>query len=195
MKTFVSKVWFYCNILFVITNGANGQQTLTLIPSESRIIIKGTSNLHDWEENVEKFSVNVSMKMLNNEIQGINSVHVTCKSSSIVSDHDIMTNKTLEALRTDKYPEIVFTMESAEKLVSVYGKASGILSGYLTMAGTTKRINIAFEGNMSNNRVVITGSKDINMNDFKIKPPTAMLGTLKTGETVVVSFHLQFQPV
>jgi len=195
MKTYILKVWFFYIILFVIANDANGQQTLKLIPSESRIIIKGTSNLHDWEENVEKFNVNVSMKMLNNEIQGIHYVHVTCKSSSIVSDHDIMTNKTLEALRTDKYPEIVFTMESVEKLVSVYGKASGILSGNLTMAGTTTRINIAFEGNISNNRVVITGSKDINMNDFKIKPPTAMLGTLKTGETVVISFHLQFQPV
>jgi hypothetical protein len=63
------------------------------------------------------------------------------------------------------------------------------------MAGTTKLINVAFEGQISNNRVIIKGSKDINMNDFKIKPPTAMLGTLKTGETVVISFLLQFQPV
>jgi phosphoenolpyruvate synthase/pyruvate phosphate dikinase len=195
MKTSVLKVLIYSIMLSVITISAEGQQTLKLISSDSKITIKGTSNLHDWEETVEKFSVNLSLKILNNEIRGIDYVHLTCKTGSIVSDHDIMTNKTLEALRSDKYPEIVFTMESVEKLNSVYGKASGVLSGYLTMAGTTKRINIAFEGQISNNRVAITGSKDINMNDFKIKPPTAMLGTLKTGETVVISFLLQFQAV
>jgi phosphoenolpyruvate synthase/pyruvate phosphate dikinase len=193
MKTSVLKVLIYSIMLSVITISAEGQQTLKLISSDSKITIKGTSNLHDWEETVEKFSVNLSLKILNNEIRGIDYVHLTCKTGSIVSDHDIMTNKTLEALRTDKYPEIVFTMESVEKMNSVYGKDSGVLSGYLSMAGTTKRINISFEGQISNNRVVITGSKVINMIDFKIKPPTAMLGTLKTGETVVITFLLQFQ--
>ena len=98
----------------------------------------------------------------------------------------------MDALQTDKYPEIVFTMASIDKLTSVNGKFSGVLTGDLTLAGVTKRISIAFTGHHENNRIKITATKDININDFKIKPPTAMMGALKTGENVLISFQLQF---
>jgi polyisoprenoid-binding protein YceI len=103
-----------------------------------------------------------------------------------------MNNKTKDALRTEKYPEIVFTMVSTDKLTSANGKFSGVLTGDLNLAGVTKRISIAFSGHYENNRIKITAVKDINIIDFKIKPPTAMMGVLKTGENVVISFQLQF---
>ena len=182
-------------LLVLLTNGivsAVSQQSVRFLPTDSRIIITGTSNLHDWEETVEQFDVALVMKFEKNEILGIDHVHFNCKSGSISSDNSIMTNKTMDALRTDKYPEIVFTMVSIDKLVSVNGKFSGVLTGDLDLAGVTKRISIAFSGHYENNRIKITAAKDINLNDFKIKPPTAMMGTLKTGENVVISFQLQF---
>jgi len=195
MKTSDLKTFLAVVVIAVLTNGAAGQQNVKFLPSDSKITIKGTSNLHDWEETVGKFNVNLSVQNTNIEITRIDHVHLVCKTSSISSDYTIMTNKTMEALKTDKYPEIVFSMETTDKLAMTNGKLSGILSGYLNLAGTSKRINVAFEGSVNNNRIVITGSKEINMIDFKIKPPTAMMGALKTGETVVVSFLLHFQIV
>jgi len=182
-------------LLVLLTNGivsAVSQQSVRLLPTDSRIIITGTSNLHDWEEKVEQFDVALVMKFEKNEILGIDHVHFNCKSGSISSDNSIMTNKTMDALRTDKYPEIIFTMVSIDKLASVNGKFSGVLTGDLTLAGVTKRISIAFSGHYENHRIKITATKDINISDFKIKPPTAMMGALKTGENVVISFQLQF---
>jgi len=182
-------------LLVLLTNGivsAISQQSVRFLPTDSRIIITGTSNLHDWEEKVEQFDVALVMKFEKNEILGIDHVHFSCKSGSISSDNSIMTNKTMDALQTDKYPEIVFTMASIDKLTSVNGKFSGVLTGDLTLAGVTKRISIAFTGHHENNRIKITATKDININDFKIKPPTAMMGALKTGENVLISFQLQF---
>jgi len=163
-----------------------------LLPTDSRIIIAGTSNLHDWEETVEQFDVALVMKFEKNEILGIDHVHFNCKSGSISSDNSIMTNKTMDALRVDKYPEIVFTMVSIDKLTSANAKFSGVLTGDLDLAGVTKRISIVFSGYYENNRIKISAVKDINLNDFKIKPPTAIMGALKTGENVVISFQLQF---
>jgi hypothetical protein len=57
----------------------------------------------------------------------------------------------------------------------------------------TKRIQLTFAGTHTGNKITIKGSKELNMNDFKIKPPTAMMGTLKTGEQITVSFQLNFQ--
>jgi len=182
-------------LLVLLTNSivsAVSQQSVRFLPADSRIIITGTSNLHDWEETVEKFDVALVMKFEKNEILGIDRVHFNCKAESIASDNSIMTNKTMDALKTDQYPEIEFSMASIGNLASANGKFSGVLTGDLRLAGVTKRISIAFSGHYENNRIKITAVKDINMNDFKIKPPTAMMGALKTGENVVLSFQLQF---
>jgi polyisoprenoid-binding protein YceI len=184
-----------CILLLLLTNSivsAVSPQSVRFLPADSRIMITGTSNLHDWEETVEKFDVAMVMEFEKNEILGIDHVHFNCKSGSISSDNSIMTNKTMDALRTEKYPEIVFTMVSIDKLTSVNGKFSGVLTGDLSLAGVIKRISIAFSGHYENNRIKIAAVKDINLTDFKIKPPTAMMGALKTGENVVISFQLQF---
>jgi len=182
-------------LLVLLTNSivsALSQQSVRFLPTDSRIIITGTSNLHDWEETVGQFDVALGMKFEKNEILGIDHVHFNGKSGSISSDNSIMTKKTMDALRTDKYPEIVFTMVSIDKLVSANGKFSGVLTGDLDLAGVKKRISIAFSGHYENHRIKINAVKDINLNDFKIKPPTALMGTLKTGENIVISFQLQF---
>jgi polyisoprenoid-binding protein YceI len=192
MKTVFLRI---CILLVLLTNNlvsVVSQQSVRFLPTDSRIIINGTSNLHDWEETVKQFDVAMVMKFENNDILGIDHVHFNCKSESIASDNSIMTNKTMDALRTDKYPEIEFTMVSIDKIISNYGKFSGVLTGDLVLAGVTKRISIAFSGQFENNRINITATKDINLNDFKIKPPTAIMGALKTGENVVISFQLQF---
>ena len=181
-------------LVLLINSGlsAISQQSVRFLPTDSRIIITGTSNLHDWEETVGQFDVALGLKFKKNEILGIDHVHFNCRSESITSDNSIMTNKTMDALRTDKYPEIVFTMVSIDKLVSANGKFSGVLTGDLDLAGVKRRISIAFSGYYENNRIKINAVKDINLNDFKIKPPTALMGTLKTGENVVISFQLHF---
>lgn len=169
------------------------QPTVSMIPGQSSIVIKGSSNIHDWEENVEKFKVSLNLKFREKEIEVIERVQVVCESSSITSDNNIMTNKTHEALSVDKYPKIEFKLVSVDKLASAEGQFSGTLVGDVVLAGVTKRISLAFTGIHSGSKITIKGSKELNMNDFKIKPPTAILGTLKTDEEVTISFLLNFQ--
>jgi len=192
MKIMVLRISILLVLLINSGLSAISQQSVRFLPTDSRIIITGTSNLHDWEETVGQFDVALGLKFKKNEILGIDHVHFNCRSESITSDNSIMTHKTMDALRTDKYPEIVFTMVSIDKLVSANGKFSGVLTGDLDLAGVKRRINIAFSGYYENNRIKINAVKDINLNDFKIKPPTALMGTLKTGENVVISFQLHF---
>jgi polyisoprenoid-binding protein YceI len=172
---------------------ARSQQKVELIPSQSNISIKGTSNLHEWEESVEKFNVNLGMKFQNNQVAGIDRVQVNFKSNSIVSENSIMTGKTHDALKVEKYPDVVFKLVSVDKLSSDKGKFSGTLTGDVTLAGVTKRISLPFTGVQTGDKVTINGSKELKMSEFNIKPPTAMLGTLKTGDQVTVAFQLNFQ--
>jgi len=194
MKTF-RMIASFCLIIMLIGvhQAVLSQKAVSLIPNQSTITIKGTSNLHDWEENVSKFQVNLNLKFSEKEISGIDKVQVILESSSIESENNIMTNKTHDALNVDKFPQIDFKLVSVDNLSSENGKFSGTLVGDVTLAGVTKRISLAFTGLHSGNKINIKGSKELNMNDFKIKPPTAMMGALKTGEAVTITFQLNFQ--
>jgi polyisoprenoid-binding protein YceI len=169
------------------------QQAVSLIPASSTMTIQGTSSLHDWEEKVDKFEVNLSVKTRDKEITSIDRANFTCKAKSISSESSTMTNKTLEALKAKDYPDISFKLVSVEKLSSQEGNFSGIISGDITLAGVTKRISISFTGNIANKKITLKGYKMVSLKDYNIKPPTAMLGTLKTGDQVTISFNLLFQ--
>jgi polyisoprenoid-binding protein YceI len=169
------------------------QQKANLVSGQSIITIKGTSSLHDWEEKIEKFSIEFLLKIQDKDVTGIDRVNFVCKSASIESESSLMTNKTRDALQAEKFPDITFKLVSVDNLTSLGGTFSGVLSGDISLAGVNKRINISFTGNNTGDRILIKGSKMLNMSDYKIKPPTAMLGTLKAGDQVTISFSLQFQ--
>jgi polyisoprenoid-binding protein YceI len=194
MKNYFHTGFITAVLLLALSNQALlSQQSITLIPDQSHIIIKGTSTVHDWEESAEKFNVSLNFKFSEKEITGISKAQVIVKSKSITSDNSIMTNKTHDALKVEQYPDIEFKLVSVDKISSASGQFSGTVVGDITLAGVTKRISLAFTGQHNGSKISIKGSKDLNMSDFKIKPPTAMLGTLKTGEQVTVSFQLNFQ--
>ena len=179
-------------ILMGISYTAIAQKTAKLIPEKSSITISGTSTLHDWEEQVQNFNVDLTVDFQDNKITRIDNVDLVCRSSSITSDYNLMTSKTLDALRAEQHPEITFDMISIEKLTVQDHNFSGVLTGNLSMAGVTRRIQVEFTGSNGGNIITIKGSKQIDMPDFNIEPPTAIMGTLKTGEIVVVSFNLKF---
>ena len=65
--------------------------------------------------------------------------------------------------------------------------------GILSIAGERKNVSIPFSGKFnSDNHFVVTGKEIIDMTEFDIKPPTAMLGALKTGEKVTVNYEFSF---
>lgn len=179
-------------ILMGISGITTAQEKAKLLPEKSSITISGTSTLHDWEEKVQNFNVNLTLDFHDNKITEIHNVDLVCQSTSITSDYDIMTNKTHNALRAEQHPEITFDMITIEKLTFQDHNFSGVLTGNLSMAGVTKRIRVEFNGSNGGNIITIKGSKQIRMSDFNIEPPTAIMGTIKTGETVIVSFDLKF---
>lgn len=48
---------------------------------------------------------------------------------------------------------------------------------------------------LPNGDIQLTGSKKLNMKDFGMEPPTAVLGTIKVGPEVTVNFNLTISPV
>jgi hypothetical protein len=193
MKKSFKTVIVLVSMLGLAIMPVRGQKTVVLIPSESKIVISGTSNLHEWEEKLDKFDVSMLVQPKGAIIGSISNVSFRSKSVAVVSDNSIMTGKTHDALQVEKHPDIVFT-SSGVSIPDLQGSGiKGNLVGDIILNGVTRQVVISYTGAISGDRLEISGSQELNMTDYNIKPPTALMGALKTGDKVKVSFSLIFK--
>lgn len=167
-------------------------KTYELSETGNEIIIKGTSNLHNWSMEVVTSNCVAEFDIEGVQLKNITNVDFTCKSKDIRSNNNLMDRKTYEAIRAERFPEINFTLLSSNGLVSAGREFNGTLKGNLTVAGTAREIVVPFEGILNNdNTISVEGSVELKMSDFKIDPPTALLGALKTGDLITITFSLK----
>jgi len=153
--------------------------------------IAGTSTLHDWECPVGKVYVKADLTINETEFQSVNSVFVDAEVKSIKSGKDGMDEKIYDAFDADKYPKITFQFTKTKTIDKNGDIWSIAASGNMTMAGTSVPVDMIVKAKMlPNGDVELTGSKKLKMTTFKMDPPSAMLGVIKSGDEVTVTFTL-----
>jgi len=154
------------------------------------IKIHGTSTLHDWTSQAEESKLNVQASAENGSLTGFQSVTLTVPVKKIKSPKgSMMDNKTYDALKADKHPNITFQLTKASQL-----SASGTVSahGKLTIAGKTKDVVLSAKvKNMGNGIYEISGTQPVKMSDHDMKAPTALMGTVKTGDDVRIEYKVK----
>lgn len=155
--------------------------------------IAGTSTLHDWESNVTKLSGNATISIDDNRLSGISQLQISIPVESIISTKgSIMDNKTYEALKSDKHPNITFKLSYVSNIQATGNAQVVTAQGNLTMAGSTKYISMEVKAILnSDGSITFQGSKDLKMTDFGVSPPTAMLGSIKTGDDITITFSMK----
>lgn len=153
-----------------------------------KMTVKGISSLHDWESVVEKIDCRGLLTMSEDAIE-IKDMIIKIPVTGIKSTKGkMMDNKTYDAFKHEKYPFIIFTLSSKRVNES---NATIDVKGNISMAGITKAITLTVNCKiLSNGELQVTGSKKLIMTEFQMEPPTAMMGTIKVGDEVVVSFDL-----
>jgi len=104
-----------------------------------------------------------------------------------------MDNNTYEALNSDEYPTINYKLKevvSASNNGNMYDLKT---KGALTIAGCTMVVTIPVKAEINENKMVCTGEITFKMTDFKVDPPTALLGTVKTGDQITIKFKTEFK--
>ena len=102
-----------------------------------------------------------------------------------------MDHKTYEAFTSDKNPFITYSFASAKIVVDALKNVTIEALGDLTMAGVTIPTRITAKGKkLANGDLQLTVIKKLKMTEFNMKPPTAVLGTIKVGDEVTVNFNM-----
>ena len=174
-------------IVFLSASFVNAQSSFE-IASNSSMSILGTSNLHDWESEVCKLNGSAIILLTENKIENIENLSFTIPVESIESGNFIMNGKTYAALKNDEHPNIKYQLTQFEIENGKVIKSKGLL----TVAGITKELDFPVTCAITNKDVNVKGEITFKMTDFNVSPPTALLGTLKTGDEVTIAFSINF---
>lgn len=177
--------------LFFTSNALIAQQTFVLDQSQSSVVVQGTSSVHDWESNAEKIEGSATISMENDMVKEITGLQLNVDASSIKSGKRIMDNKTEDALQAKKHPKITFTYDSVQSVT----QDSVTVTGTLSIAGAEQQVELSGAWSVeSDGNLRIQGAEALMMSSYGIEAPTAMMGTLKTGDEVTIAFNVLFSP-
>ncbi len=167
-------------------------QQLTVNKSNTKLSIDGTSTVHDWTIEAEQFDGKADVKIENNALQTINSLSFNIPVKSLKSGKSAMDDNTYEALKAEDHPVIKYQFRSMDN-VEVSGNITTMdTKGLLTIGGVSKIVNMKVKADASNG-IAFNGDITFKMSVFEIDPPTAVFGTIKTGDQITIKFNAQYK--
>ncbi len=164
-------------------------QSYAVNPEKSEVTITGTSNVHDWESKAEQFTGTASINIQNDSLISISELKFDVVVEGIKSGKGGMDNKTYDALKKKNHPNITFVLSDISRIEA----HTLVANGELTVSGVTNTIQMEVEYSLlPNGSIVFKGTQPINMENYKIDPPTAMFGAIRAGAKVEVTFNATF---
>jgi polyisoprenoid-binding protein YceI len=193
MKKIYSKSVFLVLTFFLLAINVKAQSEYKLDLSKSKLTISGTSTLHNWHMTANNYICDVYASMEENKDILISKIEFECKAQSITSDNSLMDDKAHEALKTNKFPNITFLASQNIKVIVNREMLDGLLNGTLQISGENKSAKLPFKGEIDNaGNLKIHGETSVLMSDYKIKAPTALMGSIKTGDEITIHYDFYF---
>jgi len=157
------------------------------------IKVLGSSNIHDWVmtssatmESQGEFKFDDK-----NQLQSLHSFSFSLTAKSLKSEHESMDNRTYNTIKADKYPNITYKLTSAAVTQAQKNKYLVKTTGDLTIAGVTQSIAMTVTVIVNtDNTLSCTGSEKLKLTDYKIDPPSFMLGAMKVTNDLTIQFSL-----
>jgi polyisoprenoid-binding protein YceI len=193
MNSKINTVIAFVFFTFLVIN-VQGQHPFAL--KSAKASIQGTSSLHDWESEITKLEFKGAMLTEGNALKSITSAEVKILVADIKSTKGkIMDNKTKDAFLYEKNPYISYKFTNAQIKTDEKNLTTIEATGTLTMAGTSRPIALSVKAKvLPNGDLSLSVSKKLKMTEFKMEPPTAMMGTITVGDEVTINFDLVITP-
>lgn len=162
---------------------------------DSYVTVKGTSSLHDWELHSETLmSEAVFTTGDEGDLESLESVVFILETTTLESERSRLQRMAHEELDAENHPEITFR-SNGDGTVEANGEEYQVTAiGDLSISGVTRQVSVEATCIAGDEELVCAGTKDLNMTDFDVDPPTLMLGTIRTHDEVTVEFRMVYTP-
>jgi polyisoprenoid-binding protein YceI len=190
MKSLIAKLNLLTGVFLVLMlTGINRvcAQTYTLNNDQSVTTIFGTSNIHDWEIDIEQHKGSLTLE--EGATPTLTAMEISIPVTSLKSGKSGMDKNTYKAMNAEKYPTVTFKLGKATALTDTgNGTYQAKVTGELTISGVTKPTDLTFTLKKSGSKLELNGEKSIDMTAYNVEPPTALMGTITTGKDVTLKF-------
>lgn len=160
------------------------------IEGKPSLKVSGTSTLHDWDMVSEQATGSARISVSGGSVQAIHSGSLSMPAESIKSGKRQMDDNAYRALSTDKHKEVKFQLTEARKQGSKW-----LLIGNLELAGAKKPVTFESTLSAAGTKITLRSTTKFKLTDFGVTPPTAMLGSIKTGDDVSLSIELTLSEI
>lgn len=178
-----------------LTFGSTTIAQAPLVLGTSKITIAGTSNVHDYTATTAKASItnvrlggSVAGDAFWDEVQkpgGLEAFDISIPAESLKSSKEGLDKNMYKALKTKEHKDIVFSLKS---MSGTPGALSA--TGLLRIAGVEREVTLPLKTVRKGDGLAVSGTIDVLMTDYGIKPPTAMLGMVKADPKIKVTFEV-----
>jgi len=178
------------SLIISLICGTNIQaQSLKLNPKTFSMTISGTTNVHNFDSKVTQASGELVISD-----KKAQSLVIEILVKGIKSNEGLMDKKTYEAFSADKNPTITFHSTEVNNLVVTDNDINVTVTGNMTIAGVTRKVTLTATGKIIKPGVYeFKGTIPVKLTDYKMKPPTAMLGIMKVGDDVKLKYTVTFE--
>ena len=169
------------------------------LDAQSRLWIDGKSTVRKFSCKASTFSVEVdaapgAVASVLAGTKAVRAVTLTVPTAKLECGNGTMNEHMLKALKAKDAPTIEFKLSGYEVGKGAAG-VQGTLTGTLTLGGQTRPVSIAANGSAgANGALHVTGSYQLDMKEYGLKPPSLMMGTMKVDPVVTVNFDLLLKP-
>ncbi len=157
------------------------------------VLIAGTSNVHDWTSKATTVNVSGDFDIVNGGFNKLTSAVVTVPAKSIKSTKEsgLMDERTYSTIKADKNPTIAYVCTKLVSTVKNGAETVVTVLGNLTIAGVTKPTELVlhFKSTPAGD-LQVTGSRKILLSDHGIKAPSFMLGAMKVGNEITITYDV-----
>ncbi|HVT38674.1 MAG TPA: YceI family protein [Gemmatimonadaceae bacterium] len=194
MTNRISIVLFTTLTLLALSAWSGLTEPYALKP-ESRLWIDGKSTMRDFTCKAPALTIvieaaDAAVPALLSGERAFRTVHLDVAADRMDCANGTMNGHMLKALKAAEHPLISFQLGSYD-LTKATDLTKAVLTGTLDIGGVQKPVTLPVDlKDAGEGALRVTGSYELNMRDYDLKPPSLMLGTMKVRDKVIVNFDL-----
>jgi polyisoprenoid-binding protein YceI len=166
------------------------------VQPESKLWAAGTSTVRAFQCQATSFDAKVESPtpgavaaVLAGE-KSVGAIEVAVPTDRLDCKNGTMNAHMLKALKAKEHPVIAFRVSSYE-LSRAEAGVEVQLTGTLILGGVEKTIAITAQATPSDDGALhVTGTHELRMSDYGLKPPSLMLGTMRVHDKIKVGFDI-----
>lgn len=176
---------------FMEAQSNSPDETSFILSEDSEIRINGTSSMHDWSMEATAYYGSMSGALLDGKAH-LTHLMVEVEVGGLISGKSGMEKDARKTLNAESFPLIRFEQSSPLELPTLGAtlrETSIVLEGTLQIRDQSQAVQIEARISISENTIQLNGLHILNMTDYGVEPPRALLGLIKTGEEVTIDFQ------